>query len=111
MVAPSPTATALPPAHLNLHNMKIQAVALPPTRPRQAQRLHQQVAEAAEEEGQLASVTYVIPIVVLAPLHLIGKSVNGHPIVVNVVKFATPPTGVNTVVGVVMAVGIAGIVA
>jgi len=64
------------------------------------------VAEAAaeEEEGQLASVMYVIPIVVLAPRHLIGKSVNGHPIVVNVAKFATPPTGVNTVAGLVMAV-------
>jgi len=54
---------------------------------------------------------YVIPIVVLVQLHLIGKRVNGHPIVVNVAKFATPPTGVNTVVGVVMAVVIAGIVA
>ncbi|HRI55511.1 MAG TPA: hypothetical protein PK170_00275 [Anaerolineae bacterium] len=52
----------------------------------------------------MENVTCVMSIVVLAPRHLIGKSVNGHPIVVNVAKFATLPTGVNTVVGLVMAV-------
>jgi len=60
------------------------------------------------EEEVVASVMYVMSIVVLAPLHLIGKSVNGHPIVVNVAKFVTPPTGVNIVAGLVRAVGIAG---